>query len=381
MVTNLTTNDVVVSPFEIDVDQSEVDDLRRRLAQTRWADPIDLPEGVNGIPHEALTRLFERWRDNFDWYAQQESLNKFAQVKADIGGQAVHAMHVRSERSDAVPLVLLHGWPSTFAEFRDVVEPLTQPSDVGSSAFHVVAPSLPGFAFSSPTPHLGWNDERMADAVIDLMSALDYSEYFVHGSDAGQAVAEMIAIRVPGRVRGLHVNAGGVKFASQHTGEPPTTDRQRLALKRFGEYMKDKSAYAYVQSTRPETLAYALTDSPVGQLAWIAEKFLEWGDPDYPVDDDHILTTVSIYWFTRTAASAGRFYREAFSFGVVKPPVEVPTAVAAFANDIVPAVREWAEGAFNIVQWTDLDSGAHFAALERPDLVVDSIRRFAAAVR
>ncbi|WP_218019763.1 epoxide hydrolase family protein [Rhodococcoides yunnanense] len=380
MSVDTTGTGAVVKPFRIDIPQSEVDDLQRRLEQTRWSEPLDVADGVGGIARATLERLFARWRDDYDWNREQESLNRFAQIRVDVDGQPVHAVHVRSDRLDAVPLVLLHGWPSTFAEYRDVIEPLTSPARENDPAFHVIVPSLPGYGFSTPSPGVGWNYRRMATAVVGLVEALGYDCYLVHGSDAGQAVAESIAREFPERVIGLHINVGGVRFASQHATETPADDKQRAAIERLQSYLKDKSGYAFLQSTRPETLSYGLTDSPIGQLAWIAEKFIEWGDPGFPVDDDHILTTVSLYWFTRTAASAARFYRESYALGAVEPAVEVPTAVAAFPNDIVPAVREWAESSFDIVQWTDMEAGAHFAALERPDLLIGSIQKFAASL-
>ncbi|WP_072801639.1 epoxide hydrolase family protein [Rhodococcoides yunnanense] len=366
------------TPFRIDVPQTEVDELRRRLADTRW--PDERPVGAeSGISHATLGRLFRRWRDDYDWYSHQAELNRYPQIVTEIDGQKVHAVHARSERPDAVPVILLHGWPSTFAEYRLLIEPLITPPDESDPAFHVVIPSLPGFGFSTPVDRVGWNNPRLADAMAELMAQLGYDRYLVHGSDIGQAVGEFIATAHSRHVRGLHVHMGGVKLAGENASSEPRDDLERRAFAKNAEYAAAKAGYAVLQATRPDTLGYALTDSPIGQLAWIGEKFYEWGDPDHPVDIDDILTAVSIYWFTRTAASSARFYSEEYSTRSPRPYVGVPTAVSAFPHDIVPPVPRWADKEFHITQWTDMPAGGHFAALEVPELVLGSLRRFAAS--
>jgi epoxide hydrolase len=297
----------------------------------------------------------------------------------------VHAMHRPSSRPGAVPLVLLHGWPSTVAEFSLVVDELAEPADPAAPAFHVVAPSLVGYGFSAPVRERGWGAHRTARALAELVRRLGYTGYLAHGGDSGYQVAAALARVDTANVAGIHLNLGGIGLAGRHRADEPRDAVEKEALARYADYVRDKSAYALLHATRPQTLAYGLADSPVGQLAWIAEKLLDWVDPAYPLPIDYVLTTASLYWFTETTASAARFYQEEYSanrpadaeLARERTYVTVPTAVAAFPHEIVPPVRAWAEELYNVVRWIDMPAGGHFSAVERPDLVVAALRGFA----
>jgi epoxide hydrolase len=372
-----------ITPFRIDISQDSLDDLQQRLAQTRWPSPVPTAGWEAGVPLDYLKELAEYWRTKYDWRAHEARLNEFAQFTTLIDGQNVHFLHVRSPEPDALPLILTHGWPGSVAEFMNIIGPLTDPARHGgdrTDAFHVVAPSLPGFGFSSPLTGSGWTTDRVAHAWATLMGCLGYHRYGAQGGDTGAIVSPQLGRIDPEHVIGVHVNNLGT-FPSGDPGELTglsETDQARLAL--MGAWGADMSGYAIVQSTRPQTIAYALTDSPVGQLAWIVEKFKEWTDPsaglpENAVDRDLILTDVSIYWLTGTAGSAARiYYEDARSWGQTKPRSSVPTGVAVFPNDIT--LRPLAERDHNLVHWTEFDRGGHFAALEAPDLLTDDVRTF-----
>jgi pimeloyl-ACP methyl ester carboxylesterase len=375
-----------VEPFRIAVPQEDLDDLRARLQSARWPAEITRTRPGDGITVEEMRALVDRWCDGFDWRAQESDLNRLPQVVTTVDGQRLHAVHRPSPRPDAQPLVLLHGWPSTFAEFRLVVDDLAEPAAGTDPAFHVIVPSLPGFGFSGPLREPGWGAHRAARAIADLVHRLGYDRYLAHGGDAGYQVAAALGRVDPGSVTGLHLNLGGVGLAGQHRTEAPASDAQAWALERYTDYIRSGSAYALLNATRPQTVSYGIADSPLGQLAWIAEKFRDWVDPAHPVPADDVLVTASIYWFTRTAASSARFYQEEYTANrapgtgpaLERSYVETPTAVAAFPYEIVPPIREWAEELYNVVRWVEPPAGGHFSALERPDLLLDALRGFAA---
>jgi pimeloyl-ACP methyl ester carboxylesterase len=376
--------------FRIDIPQADVDDLRRRLTDTRW--PAELP-GVGwtrGVPLGRLRALADYWRDEYDWRDAERRLNAHPQFLTEIDGQRIHVIHVRSPEPDAVPLLISHGWPGLNAEFRDVIGPLSDPVAYGgdpADAFHLVIPALPGFGFSSPVAETGWNVPRIARAWRELMARLGYETYVTQGGDAGSLVAREVAAIDPGRVAGVHVNML-LTFPSGDTDEMAALDdvgRERLA--RLEHFDADLSGYMRLQATRPQTLGYALTDSPAGQLAWIAEKFREWTDPrhdgDYPVDRDHLLDIVSLYWFTRTAGSSAQLYFEdrdgvRDAVAAVRPPaLDVPVGVAVFSRDILPPIRQFADRDIpSITHWTEFDRGGHFPAMEQPALLVEDVRAF-----
>lgn len=371
-----------ITPFRIDIPQDRLDDLGQRLANTRWPDQV--PGGWEaGVPLDYLKGLVHYWRTTYDWRAHEAQLNEFPQFTTDIDEQSVHFLHVRSPEPDALPLILTHGWPGSIVEFMQIIGPLTDPARHGgdpADAFHVVAPSLPGFGFSSPLAAPGWNTSRVARAWAELMNRLGYERYGAQGGDTGAIVSPALGRVDPDHVIGVHVNNLGT-FPS---GDPAElvglneADQARLAL--MTTWGRDMSGYAIVQATRPQTISYALTDSPVGQLAWIVEKFKEWTDPaaelpEDAIDRDVILTDVSVYWLTGTAGSAARiYYEDAQTWGQAQPRSPVPTGVAVFPNDIT--IRPLAERDHNVVQWTEFSRGGHFPALEAPGLLVDDVREF-----
>ena len=372
-----------ITPFRIEISQDRLDDLRRRLADTRW--PGELPGAgwEAGVPLGYLKDLADYWGTDYDWRAHEARLNEFPQFTTVIDDQTVHFLHVRSPEPGALPLIITHGWPGSIVEFMKIIGPLTDPARYGgdpADAFHVVAPSLPGFGFSSPLAAPGWDTGRVARAWTELMKRLGYHRYGAQGGDTGAIVSPELGRIDPDHVIGVHVNNLGT-FPS---GDPAElaglteADQARLAL--MTTWGRDMTGYAIVQSTRPQTISYALTDSPVGQLAWIVEKFKEWTDPsasmpEDAIDRDLILTDVSVYWLTGTAGSAARIYYEgARTWGQVQTRSPVPTGVAVFPNDLT--IRPLAERDHNVVHWAEYSRGGHFAALEAPDLLVDDMREF-----
>jgi pimeloyl-ACP methyl ester carboxylesterase len=365
-----------IRPFRIEVPTATLDDLRDRLARTRWAD--DLPEAgwERGVPASDLKELVAYWSGKYDWRAAEAGLNQYPQFITTVDGQDVHFLHVRSAQPAAIPLLLLHGWPGTPADYLEMISPLTDPAQADAPAFHLVIPSLPGHGFSGPVTEQGWNDGRIAAALAELMARLGYDRYGVQGGDHGAFIGPRIARHDPEHVIGVHAN-GLVTFP---TGDPADmaalTDAEKRRLGAMKQFQDDGSAYMQLFGTRPNTIAHLLTDSPAGQLGWIAEKYKEWSDQ--PIDQDKMLTTVSTYWFTKTAGSAASLYYERFHDSAMfapRPRGTVPTGVAVFTTGDY-AIRRFAEKAHNITHWSEFRSGGHFPALEVPDLLTGDIREF-----
>ncbi|MFJ8197189.1 epoxide hydrolase family protein [Streptomyces sp. NPDC096152] len=377
-------------PFRVEVPQEDLDDLKRRLAETRW--PSELPDTgwTRGVPRSYLRELAEYWRTEYDWRTAEKQLNAFPQYMTVIDGADIHFLHVRSPEPDALPLILTHGWPGSVAEFMDVIGPLTDPRTHGGDpgqAFHLVIPSLPGFGFSGAVRESGWNVHRIALAWAELMNRLGYGRYLAQGGDAGSPISLELGRVAPDRVIGVHVNMLIAPPAGSPEELNALTESDQSRLLGFSRFDAELSGYMKIMSTRPQTLAYALHDSPVGQLAWIAEKFYEWTDshsvPEDAVDRDRLLTNVSIYWLTRTAASSAGFYYEGAEERQTMPePVPVPVGVAVFPHDIFLPVRRFADRFLpHISHWSEFDRGGHFAAMEQPDLLVRDIRSFARPLR
>jgi pimeloyl-ACP methyl ester carboxylesterase len=381
-----------IEPFRIQIPQAQLDDLAARLAATRW--PAQLPGTgwERGVPLDYLQDLAAHWGDGYDWRAQEAALNAIPQFTTVIDGQRIHFLHARSPVPTAMPLLLIHGWPGSVAEFTDVTGPLTDPAAHGgdpADAFHVVAPSLPGFAFSGPTTEPGWNTHRIAAAFAELMRRLGYDRYGVQGGDWGALIAPELARTVPGHVTGIHLNAatfGFIPFGPPSDDDLATlSDAEKARLGRLAASTAGPgSGYFEIQAQRPQTLAYALTDSPAGQLAWITEKFAEWthgpGLPDQIIGRDRLLTNVMLYWLTGTAGSSAQLYYEAMHSGPPNmAPVTVPTGVAVFAEDY--AIRHYGQRGHNITHWNEYSTGGHFAALEAPELFTTDIRDFFRTVR
>ena len=385
-------SDASIRPFRIEIPQSDLDDLRDRLARTRWPDELADGDWTRGVPVGYLRELATYWRDSYDWRGQEARLNEFPQFTTTIDGANVHFLHVRSPEPGALPLILTHGWPGSVAEFLRIIGPLADPRAHGgdpADAFHLVIPSIPGYGFSGPVHETGWTTGRVARAWAELMARLGYPRYGAQGGDWGAFVSPELGRTDPDHVAGVHVNAASFGFIPFGPVDPEDlatfTDAERQRLKRLqASTAGPGNGYFEVQSQTPQTLAFGLTDSPAGQLAWIVERFKDWthaaGTPEDAVDRDQLLTNVMLYWLTRTAGSAARLYYEnmhAGSWG--QPPSTAPTGVAVFAEDY--AIRRYGERGHNIVHWSEFDRGGHFAAMEVPDLLVGDMRAFFRSVR
>jgi epoxide hydrolase len=375
-------HDAEIRPFRIDVPQADLDDLRERLARTRWPDELPDSGWRRGVPLAYLKELADWWRDGFDWRKHEAELNRHPQFTTTIDGQVVHFLHARSPEPDALPLLVTHGYPSSVVEFLEVIGPLTDPRAHGgdpADAFHVVAPSIPGFGFSTPVRQPGWEVARTAGAFAELMARLGYERYGAHGGDIGAGVAGILGTTRADRVVGTHTtsDARGVALAGQYFPLPDDlAEADRARVQERQRQWAEAKGYLDIQSTRPQTLAYALTDSPVGQLAWIAEKFEEWTEE--PVDRDQLLTNVSVYWFTRSGASAARFIYEGAHAGPDwgSPPTTppAPQGLALFGGDDL--LRRVMDPGHRIGHWSEFDRGGHFPAMEVPDLLVGDLRAF-----
>jgi pimeloyl-ACP methyl ester carboxylesterase len=369
----MTTSCQILAPFRVAVPDEALDDLHRRLGAARWPAVLPASGWAHGAALDYVQDLAGYWRKSFDWRAQELALNALPQFTTTIDGQVIHFLHIRSSHADALPLLLVHGWPGSFVEFLDVIDPLTDPAE--GPAFHLVIPSIPGFAFSSPVADAGWTTQRIAQAFVTLMGELGYDRFGAQGGDWGARIAPDVGRAAPEQVVGVHVNAATSGFLpTGPVDEHSLTDAERDRLARLRRFRTSGSAYFQLQATRPQTLAYGLADSPVGLLAWIGEKFHDWSHDPERIDRDRLLTNVALHWLTNTANSAARIYFEHARAAGGLSYSDVPTGVAVFADDL--ALRASAEQHNNIVHWTELDRGGHFAALEEPELLVDDIRTF-----
>ncbi|HET6812009.1 MAG TPA: epoxide hydrolase [Acidimicrobiales bacterium] len=373
-------------PFRVSVPDEALDELRARLAHARWPNEIAGAGWTYGTDLAYLRDLAGYWGDGFDWRAREAVLNSFDQFTTTVDGQRIHFVHQRSAVPDALPLLLVHGWPGSVVEFLDAIPLLTSPPDP-ADAFHVVAPSLPGYAFSGPTSEPGWHPRRMAAAFSRVMASLGYERYGVQGGDWGSIVVANVADLEPGHVAGLHVNfLSAPRPAGARTASLPAEEQTRIEEMRA--WQQNEAGYSAIQGTKPQTVGYALEDSPVGLAGWIVEKFRAWsdcgGDVERSFTRDQLLTNVSVYWFTATATSSARLYfemRRAGAAAVPQAPISVPTGVANYPGEVTKVPRSWAERRYNITHWVDMPRGGHFAAMEVPELFVDDVRAFFRTVR
>lgn len=373
-----------VESFRIAVPDNVLIDLRERLHRTRWPEPECVDDWSQGMPLAYTRELAAYWADGYDWRTREAALNRFDQFVTEIDGLDIHFIHQRSPHTDAFPLIITHGWPGSIVEFHKVIEPLTDPTAHGGraqDAFHVVCPSLPGYGFSGKPTATGWGVGKVADAWETLMVRLGYDHYGAQGGDWGAAVTTAMGVN-RGHCVGIHIN---MPLALPPAGMGSPSPEEQEALEARERYAKWDSGYMKQQSTRPQTLGYGLVDSPVGQMAWIVEKFWSWmdcdGHPENVLTKDELLDNVMMYWATASAASSARMYWESInSFGGFSR-VELPTGIAAFPKEIVRAPRHWCEANFNITHWTAMPRGGHFAAFEQPELFVDDVRTFFATVR
>lgn len=376
----------LVRPAEVNVAEAQLEDLRERLARARWPDRETVSNWSQGVPLAYLRELCDYWQNTYDWRRWERKLNSFNPYMFSCDGLDIHFLHVRSPHAGALPLIMTHGWPGSLVEFHKVIEPLADPVQFGGSAneaFHVVCPSLPGFGFSSKPEVTGWNVEKTGRAWGKLMSALGYQHFGVQGGDAGSAVAHSMALTERGQCLGIHLNM------FQVLPDPATmddlSDQERTMLKALEHYQQKDSAYAHLQATRPQTLGYALADSPAGQLAWIVDKFWSWCDcgngedrhPENVLSRDEMLDNVMMYWLPDAAASSARLYWETLPTLDMTSEIHVPVGCSLFPGEISLPSRRWAERRYrNLIYWNYLDRGGHFAALEQPDLFVGEVRRF-----
>ncbi|MGH1490702.1 MAG: epoxide hydrolase family protein [Acidimicrobiales bacterium] len=372
-------------PFSIDIDQAVLDDLGARLAATRWPDVEPVDDWTQGVPLAYAKELASYWAESYDWRTREAQLNRFEHFMTEIQGLDIHFIHQRSPHEGAMPLLITHGWPGSVVEFHKVIEPLVDPVAHGGSAedaFHVVCPSLPGYGFSGKPSETGWGVEKIAEAWDELMGRLGYDSYGAQGGDWGSAVTTQIG-RNGGRCKAIHTNmplGRPTKEAKENPGE-----EDLFAFKGAKFYADWDSGYSKQQSTRPQTLGYGLVDSPVGQMAWIVEKFWAWtdcdGNPENALSKDEMLDNIMLYWLNGAGASSARLYWQSFSNMAGDGRVEVPTGVASFPKEIVRSPRAWCEAGYNITHWTKMESGGHFAAFEQPDAFVADLRTFFATVR
>jgi epoxide hydrolase len=378
----------VIERFEIRIDDSVLDDLRNRLALTRLPDQIDGTGWEYGIPEDYLRDLVEYWRDTYDWRAQEERLNELAHFRTWIDGQSIHFIHARSAHADAFPVLLMHGWPGSVVEFLDVIPRLTDPEAHDGSAadaFHVIAPSLPGYGFSEPTRTRGWGPSRVAAAFTELMDRLGYTRYGAQGGDWGAQVATRIGALDPQHCVGIHLN---MPLADRPDEPEPLSDAEQADLAVIAHFRREESGYAQEQGTKPQTLGVALNDSPAGLLAWIVEKFRTWSDcdghPENAFTRDQMITNVMTYWVTQTITSSMRLYWERLHGDAQEQEHEfvgVPTGVARYPKEPLRIPRPWVERRYNVTHWADMPRGGHFAAMEQPALFVDDLRIFFRTVR
>lgn len=378
-----------IVPFTIHVPDEVLQDLKTRLQRTRFPQEIPGTGWDYGTDLTYLKSLVAYWRDDFDWRAAERRLNELPQFKTTIDGLDIHFVHQRSKEPGAFPLVLTHGWPGSIVEFTKVIGPLTDPVKYGgqaSDAFDVVAISLPGFAFSGKPTERGYSPEKMASIISTVMARLGYTRYGVQGGDWGGIISRIVALKDPAHVAGLHLNfcvAGPPPGVADPNEGVPAAELQRMQERQ--DYMANERAYQQIQGTKPQTLGFALDDSPSGLAAWIVEKFHAWCDCDGNVESrftrDELLTNITLYWVTGTATSAARIYYENRVAAPTTGRVTVPTACALFPKEISTPPRKWVEARYNLVRWTEMPRGGHFAALEQPQLLVDDVRAFFRSIR
>ena len=383
-------NGEAIRPFTIEIADEVLTDLKDRLARTRLPDQIPGTGWDYGADRAYMEEFLAYWQDGFDWRAQERRLNEFDHFKTVIDGVDMHFIHQRSAEDDAMPLLLTHGWPGSFVEFANLIGPLTDPAAYGgdaADAFHVVIPSLPGYGFSGKPTETGYNPERMADVLAGLMERLGYGRYGAQGGDWGAIISRVLAGNYGDRLIGLHTNfmtAGPPPGGDPNEG---VSDDERERRRERSAAFADGRGYQAIQGTKPQTLGYGLNDSPAGLAAWIVEKFHGWSDNDGNVESaftkDEMLTNITLYWVTETITSSSRLYYESGNTPSTRRVgfIDVPTGAAIFPKEITFTPRRWAEARYNIVRWTLMPQGGHFAALEEPELLVDDIRAFFRGLR
>lgn len=377
------------TPFRIHADDAALDDLKRRLLHARWPDAETVDDWSQGTPLAYMREVAEHWANIYDWRGREDRLNRLDQFRGEALGFGLHFVHMRSPHAGARPLLLSHGWPGSIVEFAKAIPMLVDPPAFGgdaADAFHVVAPSLPGYGFSDKPTRPGTGVQRIAEIFDALMRGLGYDRYFAQGGDWGSSITTCIGAQNRGAVQAIHVNMPIARPTRTEMANPSAADAAGLAA--LKAYRDEDSGYSKQQSTRPQSVGYGLVDSPVGQAAWILEKFWRWtdcdGHPENAISRDELLDNIMLYWLPATAASSGRLYWESFGRDALKEtgPVAVPAGCSLFPKEIFRPPRAWADRTYtNIVYWNELDKGGHFAAFEQPDLFVGEVRRHFRAFR
>ncbi|MFB0977878.1 MAG: alpha/beta fold hydrolase [Myxococcota bacterium] len=368
-----------IRSFKIEIPEAEIEDLRRRLASTRWPEKELVDDWSQGIPLSYVQEVCAYWGEKYDWRSREALLNQWPQFMTEIDGIDIHFIHLRSKHEDAMPLVITHGWPGSVVEFQKVIGPLTDPTAHGgdaSDAFHVVCPSLPGYGFSGKPTKTGTSVDKIGAMWGQLMARLGYEKYAAQGGDWGAMVTSAIGIQDTEHCLGIHLNMPIVAPDPETMSD--MTEQEKSALAGIAHYTEQGSGYSKQQSTRPQTLGYGLTDSPSGQAAWVLEKFHAWtdcnGHPENVLGRDELLDNVMLYWLSGNAASSGRLYWESFN-SVAMDDITIPVGCSIFPKEIFRCSRRWAEKRFkNIIHWNDMKEGGHFAAFEQPEAYVDEVR-------
>ena len=383
-----------ITPFQVHIPDSVLDDLRERLARTRWPDEIPGSDWGYGSNLAYVKELAEYWRTAFDWRKQEEFLNSFDHFRTTVDGLGIHFIQAKGKGPNPLPLVITHGWPSTFFEMLKVIPRLTDPAAYGgdpADSFDVVVPSMPGYGFSDAAQEPGMNTARIADLWAKLMTEnLGYQRFVAQGGDWGASVTARLGFAYPQQVAGIHVTAVSAATMSPHLGEGirPLSEREQALIEERAQWREAEGGYSHIQGTKPQTLSFGLNDSPTGLAAWIVEKFRTWSDCGGDVESrftrDELLTNITLYWATNSIGSSIRLYYESqnnpWALGA-GDRISVPCAVALFPVDLSHPPREWAERSYNVQRWTEMPSGGHFAALEEPDLLVEDMREFFRAIR
>ena len=383
------TADTAIRPFTIHVPDAVLADLKARLRNPRVPEALQGDGWTYGTDVTYLKQLLSYWRDRFDWRAQERALNRFEQFTTTIDGLTIHFIHRRSKQPGAFPLLITHGWPGSFVEFAKIIGPLTDPAAHGGraeDAFDVVIPSIPGFAFSDKPLAAGYDTAKIGAIEAALMARLGYQRYGVQGGDWGSIIGTQIALNDAPHVAGLHINmcTGAAPGGSDPNAGLTDAEKERLKVRQA--FQAEETGYQQIQGTKPQTIGIALNDSPVGLAAWIVEKFRTWcdcdGNPEKIFTKDELLTNITLYWVTQTAASSARIYYESRHAAPTAPRrIETPTACADFPKEIIWSPRRWLEARYNITRWTAMPRGGHFAAFEQPELLVDDVRAFFRTVR
>jgi pimeloyl-ACP methyl ester carboxylesterase len=375
-----------VEPFRIAVPDAGLDDLRQRLARTRFPDEMPGSEWGYGTNLAYMRELVLYWKDRYDWRAAERRLNTLPQFRAEVGGLGIHFIHVRGKGPKPFPIVITHGWPGSVAEFEAIIGPLADPGAHGgdpADAFDVVCPSMPGYGFSDHPREPGMDPERIAALWAELMQGLGYARFGAQGGDWGAMVSTYLGARHAAQVAGIHLNMVIAFPPDRDNPAAGLTQEELIPLMEAQQFFKEETGYQQIQGTKPQTLSYALNDSPAGLAAWIVEKFRTWsdcaGDVERRFSKDQLLTNIMLYWVPETANSSCRLYCETMRAAKFPPTefrVDVPTGCAIFPREIIRPPRAWVEKHYNVARWTPMPRGGHFAAMEEPQLLVDDVRAF-----